>query len=345
MPPVFGRYLPDPHPYDAALAQMRAAGEGEAAVAVNLMHDHRVSPGRESAFDTMVAAPCSADDLKLALVHYQKTRVQTRRLPHYVYDRLNGDNLLNGRVGVPPLVKPDLALVRVLDLNGLRRVFQWGQTEGATKYPGQWGRTFERFPTTGGDDLALMDFLDEKMGGRSVEGFVRAVLDLLDVYGRVEKKPFQPTWATTWAAFRKHAAEGPDRWHQVLGMEKPGPCWLLLLKYTVKDAGTVARPTQLDAGWYASHFPSPPQTPRNEGGHPMDLSTSLPADDNLLPEYVHKQIHHPLSHWTTLAPSFQNYGRTTAPHLPSLSDQRHAHHRRLGGRYGAGVRGWMSSPM
>ena len=346
MPPVFWRYLPDPHPYDDALTAMRAASEGEAAVAVNLMYDHRVSPKREGAFDAMVSKPCTPRDLRLALTHYQKTKVQTRSLPHYVYADLNSNNLLNGRVGVSPAVKPNLPLVRVLDLNGLRRVFQWAQTEGAPKYPKRWGNTFDRFPTGGSDD-DVTDYLDGWMGGRSVERFVGNVLDLLDVYGRIEKNPFQPTWATTWAAFKNYAADGPDRWHEVLGMDKPRPCWLVLLKYTVQEAGTIARPTQLDAGWYESHFPSPPDTPQGEGGHPMDIGTIPATHDRPLPEYVHKQIHHPLTHWTSLVPKYQNYGRTSARALsPLLPDLRHAHYLRLQRQYGsAAVCGWMNSPM
>lgn len=358
MPPVFCRYLPDPHPYDDALNAMRAAGEGEAAVAVNLMYDCRVSPAREAAFDALVSTPPTADSLQVALTHYQLTNVQKRKLPHYVYEALNAGNLLNGRVGVLPAVKSSVQLVRVLDLNGLWKVFQWAQTEGEFKYPGRWGKTFDTFPTSysplaeggGGEDEdkdPLMKYLKWKMEGRSVEDFVVNVLDLLDVFGRGEKNPFQPTWATTWAAFEPYAAEGPDRWHQVLGMDKPGSRWLVLLKYTVQEAGTVARPTQLDAGWYDSHFPSPPDCPRSEGGHPMDLSASPDILDRpLLPEYVHKQIHHLPGHWTSLAPQYKNYGRTTARPLPPLPAQRLAHHERLQRRYGrASVCGWMSSPM
>ena len=78
----------------------------------------------------------------------------------------------------------------------------------------------------------------------------------------------------------------------------------------------------------------------------MDLSASPDVLDHPpLPEYVHKQIHHPPGHWTSLAPKYQNYGRATARPLPPLPVQRLAHHERLQRRYGrATVRGWMSSP-
>lgn len=344
MPPVFWNFHPDPHPYDDALAELRAAGDGEAAVAVNIMYDHRVSDPRADAFDKFVNKPCTAHDLREALIDYHEKKVQRRKLPHYVYAHLNGNNLLNGQAGVPPEINLDRRLVRALDLNGLWPVFVWAQVEGRAKYPKRWGRTFDTFPTTGGRG-PVMDFLDEKMDRTSIEEFVPYVLDLLDVYGRLEKNPFQPTWATTWSAFKKYAAEGPDRWCQVLGMYKPWPCWIVLLKYTVREAGTVARPTQLDAGWYDSHFPSPRVTPKSEGGHPMDLSAA-PAvlDEPPLPEYVHTTTHHTPAHWTSLAP--YNCGRTTAQPLPPLPEQRLAHYERLQRHHNiADVRGWMDDPL
>ncbi|HYH86169.1 MAG TPA: hypothetical protein VEX60_12000 [Pyrinomonadaceae bacterium] len=338
MPPVFGRYIPDPHTYYDALTEMRASTVEEKAVAINLMYDHRVSVERERAFDAFVKHPCTAFGLRKALKDYFEEKVRERKLPHYVYSDVNACNLLNGQPGVRPLIKPETKLIRVLDLNGLKGVFQWAQTE--RKYRGRWGRTFDRFPPDM-NDRAVMDFLDEKMESRSVVDFVGTVLDVLNEH-RLEKKPFQPTWATMWSAFRDYVDEGPDRWHQVLGMDKPSSCWLVLLRYTVREAGTVARPTQLDSGWYQFHFPSPPppNPPLSTGGHPMDLKASA---DRVLPEYVHKQIRHLPEHWTVLAPN--NYGRTTAPPLPALADERKIHHRLLIHHYGPSVRSWMNDPI
>jgi hypothetical protein len=336
MPPVFGRYLPDPHPYDGALMGMWSATVEERAVAINLMYDHRVSEDRERAFDGFVKKPCTASSLRRALKDYFEEKVRWRKLPHYVYNGVNADNLLNGQPGVRPLIKPDSRLIRVLDLNGLRDVFQWAQIE--PKYRGRWGTAFDRFPRGVANDREVMDFLDEKMG-RSVGDFVKIVLDVLDKH-RLEKKPFQPTWATMWVAFKDHLSEGPDRWHQILGMDKPGPRWLVLLRYTVHEAGTVARPTQLDSGWYQFHFPSPPAASLSMGGHPMDLGASATT---LLPEYIHKQIRHPPEHWTALAPN--NFGRTTAPPLPTLSEERKIHHELLVHHYGPSVYSWMNSPI
>lgn len=343
MPPVFGRYFPAPHPYDDALTSMHSKTIEERAVAINLMCDHRVSGERERAFDAFVKHPCTDFGLQRALKAYFEKMVHVRKRPHYVYSGVNANNLLNGQPGVHPLIKPDTRLVRALDLNRLKPVFLWAQIEGEKKYPGRWGRTFDRFPRDIANDDAVMKFLSEKMESRAVEDFIKMVLDVMSIH-RLENNPYQPVWATTWAAFKDYVSDGPDRWHQVLGMDKPKPCWLVLLRYTVREAGTIARPTQLDGGWYQFHFPSPPDAPLSAGGHPMDLRTSPPSN-SLLPEYVHKQIRHPPEHWTALAPKYTNYGRTTTPASPSLDDQRKTHHRLLTHIYGTGVHSWMNNPI
>jgi hypothetical protein len=309
-------------------------------MAINLMCDHRVTMERERVFDSYVRRPCTDFSLRRALKDYYETRVRPRKLPEYVHNDVNGINILNGRARARPIIKPDLRLVRVLDLNGLKHIFQWAQTEGRRKYPTRWGTTFDTFPRDVANDGAVMDFLDRRMGGRTFGDFVATVLDMLNVHSTIEKKPFQPTWATTWAAFEGHVAAGADRWLEVLGVNKRRPCWLILLRYTVREAGTIARPTQLDGGWYQFHFPSPPSAMLSGGGHPMDLRTS-PRATNLFPEYIHKQIHHPPEHWTAIAPDL-NYGRTSALLSSPLSRQRQTHHALLVYTYGSDVLQWMN---
>jgi hypothetical protein len=116
---------------------------------------------------------------------------------------------------------------------------------------------------------------------------------------------------------------------------------VILLSYTVAEAGTLARPTILDADWYAYHFPSPPQAPLAIGGHPTDLRIA-PRANYPLPEYIHKQIPHTLAHWTDVGGKI---GRTSSPDPTSLADQRRAHLELLAKIYGPDVLGWMSSPI
>jgi len=127
----------------------------------------------------------------------------------------------------------------------------------------------------------------------------------------------------------------------VSGVATPPPRWLILLRYTVAEAGTLARPTILDADWYAYHFPSPPQTSLAVGGHPMDLRVT-PRATHLLPEYIHKKIPHKLEHWTDLGGKI---ARTNSPDSTGLVDQRMAHFELLVNTYGQDVLKWMNSPI
>lgn len=342
MPPVFGRSTLNPHPYDYGLDLLMPKSSGDRAMAINIRCDHRVSVERERQFDAFISSPCDDLVLQRAIIEYHNRRVRERKRPDYVYDSLNGLNILNGRSHGRPQIKSSLELVRALDLNGLRYLFSWAQTFGNKKHLGRWGKTFDSFPRNPADDSAVLAFLDSQMRSSSVEKFLKVVLDLLNVSLLAEKRPFQPTWATTWKQFGRYVKEGPERWAELLGVNKPYPCWLVLLKYTVREAGTVARPTQLDGGWYMFHFPSPPSLPVSRGGHPMDLRT-VPLPGGLLPEYIHKQIPHSLSHWKSVGPL--NYGRINVPFSSSLREQRINHHYLLIKRYGGSVVSWMNSPI
>lgn len=360
MPPVFGRNN-KPHPYDKAIAEWLAIPTlGYCAMARNLMHDHRVSEAREKVFDEFAATmarrrgssafagnPPTREELEKAIVDYFEEKVRNRHLPHYVYGAINSNNLIVGNGSVssqgrqssyPP--NRDVKLVRVLDLTGLGSVFQWAKRKNT------WRKLLARFPNCPPSrikphDEAITSWLDEKLergSERQIEGFIASVLKILNEYR--QDQAFQPTWATTWSAFEPNAEQGPDRWLQVLGMAKHSPRWVMLLRYKVREAGTIARPTQLDAGWYAYHYPSPPQAPLAIGGHPMDLGSRRAGQ--LLPEYIHKQIGHKIDHWFD---SGRKIGKTTQPVTANLVDLRRAHHELLVSKYGANVLVWMPDPI
>lgn len=333
MPPVFGRYIPSPHPYDAAIASWLSSPEiADNAMARNFMFDHRVNKEREDAFGKYVNHPCTADGLRRACVDYFYEKVRVRTLPEYVYVRVNGNNILNGHAVIPPKINKDVRLVRALDLNGLKNVFQWARRQR------RWGRLISTFPGPH-DERAVMRWLDENFRIGPVEDFVEIVLDILNSFR--DSYSFQPTWATTLSAFSKYLSEPPDRWVEVLGVSKPQPCWLILLAYTVREAGTISRPTQLDGGWYCYHFPSPPQAALNTGGHPMDLRTA-PSSTVVLPEYIHKQVRHTMDHWMILG---NKYGRTNSALTSTLHNQRTTHYQLLARTYGPTAYTWMNPPI
>jgi hypothetical protein len=123
-----------------------------------------------------------------------------------------------------------------------------------------------------------------------------------------------------------------------MGMPRPsGQRWLVLLCYTVEEAGNLVRPTQLDAGWCAHHFPSPPQAKLRKGGHPMDLHEAEQIHKPLS-EFIHQQIEHKITHWTAAGEMLE---QTSGPTMDRLREQRIMHHRRLIREYKEGVARWM----
>ncbi|MCI0488514.1 MAG: hypothetical protein L0229_18150 [Blastocatellia bacterium] len=342
MPPVFDRDDQNPHPYDDALAIWLNSVESDIrSMARNLMHDHRVSREREKAFDSFFKHPAKADALQHAIDDYFKARVRTSNLPDFVLESLNRNNLLTGTGSLKPIIHKDVELVRTFDLNRLIPVYQWAMDRRNKKK--KWRKCLAKFPIKPTND-EIDKWLDDEIGGGSeehIEEMVATVLDIVNTYSL--KQPFHPTWATTWAAFEPHKKHGPDRWLQVLGVAVPPPKWVILLKYTVAEAGRLVRPTMLDAGWYAYHFPSPRETPLSEGGHPMDIRIQ-PRANRLLPEYIHRQIQHPIRHWIDAGGASGAIGQTKVPDRESLTDQRKSHHELLASVYGTTVYSWMNSP-
>lgn len=359
---VFGRSSSD-HPYETALVDWQRSGdEVKMAMACNVRHDHRVSPDREEKFDEFCRHPRTAKDLQDGIAYYFKEKVRTRDYPHFVYYEINANNLIHGHAklahtqtrslhSTPPhtalshadrssLLHREQKLLRILDINNLRMAYRW-LLDVNNRKP-EWAdcfKTYYSIPRNLKDDeeQAWVDqwleiMLDTNDAGQRVH-FIEVVLDMLNCIRH--EAAFQPTWATTWHAFEPHARNSggepdADRWVQVMGMGKnPAYHWYIALTYTVAEAGTVARPTQLDGGWYEYHFPSPEEAPLELGGHPMELDVRHVAKV-LLPEYIHKQIRHPLKHWDDTG---RLLGRTTASFGSNLINMRRAHQKLLTSTY------------
>lgn len=331
MPPVFGRDTPSPHPYDAAITGWLYDADIEFhAMARNIMCDHRVSETREQDFDNVTGHPRTPNGLQHAIVDYHHEYVQTMRIPRFADWDVNSSNILDYPLPGMHLIDRDRLFVRVLDLSGMYGVYRDGQLSGSP--------AFSTLPKAI-SDAALLDWLDFQLESRPTEHvrwFIGHVLDAMD-HLRLTTA-FQPTWAANWSEFAQYADKGPDRWAQAMGLKKPSvPRWLILLRYRAREAGTISRPTQLDAGWYAHHFPSPPQAPLATGGHPMDLRTS-PGATALLSEYIHEETTHTLAHWDAAG---SLVGRTSGAAGGRLEDQRLMHHRLLNLIYGYNVTRWM----
>lgn len=355
---VFDRDHPGGHPFDEALQHWLStdddndpaidwfaeAGNSPAtglaklrAIAINIICDHRVSEKREESLLGFFKRPRDSLALRKAIVDYKRKKVRDRHLPEFAFREFNELN------HIPPEYwhgrNRDYPLVRVLDLTGLHNVFTWARDNDL-------GRPFDRFPGNP-ESPRFQDQVTNWLRRRiersesEVMSFFDKVFALLD-----EAEPYQPTWATTWQAFSDFADTAPDDWLDQIGVESPNSGrWLIMLKYPIRALGrkSLVRPTQLDAGWYAFHFPTPRQNMSAEGGHPMCLNTdSLP--DGLLPEFVHTSIRHKTDHIVRRSDGFA-IGQTAGTIREPFEELRVTHHGALQRKYGLSeVTDWMDDP-
>ena len=293
MPPVFNRYSDSGrHAFDDALDSLSAsAAQGDQAVAKNLRYDHRVHLDREKRFAVVAGSPVSGPALLKGLRDYLWERVRTPVSPDFLDPALNSENILTDGLPGVAAIHPDHEIARVLDLNGLQTVYN-----ASRDARDELGRlVFDDFPPLPHPNA--LAWLDDKLdrGAAETELFVAATLRVLGDYSL--KHPYHPTWCTSWSDLEPHVAGPPDRWAEIVGVANTWGVarWLLVLRYKVREAGTLCRPTQLDGGDYQWHFPSPPSRPRTDGGAAMDLDLS--ALPTMRGEYIHMQIQHPIDHW------------------------------------------------
>lgn len=332
---LFGR-LHDFHPLESALMNWETSSQTDVlAMAWNIRSDHRVSEAREDAFlRRHFKSPPTGNELRKALDKHRKEIVGQAKLPEYVFAKLNKNNLVAGHHDAKNLIDKDVKLANILDLNGLFTPFQWYRSGRHKRY---FDIDYLAVRKQSNFDLWLSGQLDQQSDS-AIEKFVGLCLEVLGDYRNI-CGPYQPTWVTTWEAFEELKGFDADYWVEKLGVAKWTPHWQIVLKYSVAEAGTLVRPTQIDCGYYAYHFSSPPQAPLSQGGHPMSLRTTRPTT-RLLPEYIHKQINYGLHHWIS---GGSLIGRTQS--CPDdLATLRNCHYDLCKKVYGAGIGRWMPRP-
>jgi hypothetical protein len=337
---VFNRHIVS-HPLEAALDDLeKSTDPRRIAVALNLRHDHRVSIERDETFSSFCGTVTVADELWNSLDSYHKERIMPLHDPDFVSFDLNRDNILVGHYYLErPLLHKDLKIVSVLDLNGLYTLFVWASHNRMRKTA--WLGVFKDFANPN-----FEAWLNGKLSTTLAEqeNFIAVTFDVLNSYRR-EVGPYQPSWVTTWDAFKDRATpDDASGWVKALGVNKADSRWLIVLQYTVAEAGTLARPTQLDGGNYEWHFPSPtPLPPPQDGGHPMELRT--PVSD-LLPEYVHQQLReYHIRHWQAAG---RLIGKSNEPwcNASDIGRLREDHHNLLCSYYGKSeLIAWMPKVM
>lgn len=331
---------------------MSSSDRDSAAMAWNLLSDHRISEQRFDSFQRAAdEAPPIIDDATLsdALGHYWSNEINERRSPatdapesdwpEFLRETINGRNHHGGSFAdetLAPMPHGNVRLVRVINLCKMGAVFDRARGLGNSAFSDC--PPFTRHPRFAMD---LLQWLDRQLSGienasEAVlrdQPFLKALLTWMNEDRG--KNPYQPAWATYWGSFALGDTDSPERWEERLGVRSAftQPRWLLLLRYTVREARLLVRPTQLDAGWYPPHFPPPPEAGL---AHPVDLGTSPPHVE-LLPEFIHEQIDHHPHHIVSCA-------RAEPPQGDEFVARRHRHLAWLCDRY-TPASGWPAHPL
>jgi hypothetical protein len=125
---------------------------------------------------------------------------------------------------------------------------------------------------------------------------------------------------------------------QAVGVVRDTQVWVAVVQYPVATTYRdiqLFRPTQLEAGSYPYHFPSPPQAELAKGGFTMFLNQPAPEKRYIQPalvsEYVHAQVDFTIKNWRSAGGLVDV---TKRPVAGALQDQRRRHWELLGTRYG-----------
>ena len=320
--PLFCRSAED---VDPALEALRGGETYDSALARNFMCDHRVPPQRERHLRAFFGERLDRQTFEEAVKAYKDSRVRRTHTPDFIDDSLNGPNILSGKLLGEHDISRDYELGRVLRLN-MPGVYRSAKSVFAS---------VER-----GSDAHIDQWLTDQLKNGNVTSFIEVLLKELWRQQR-DVEPFEPCWATSWSSLEAVADLGPERWAASVGTPVFEGQWLILLRYRVRETGTLVRPTQLDAGWDCRHFPSPPTTPLTLGGHPMDLGdrSCRPA---LVPEFIHQQIPHKIEHWEDAGSRIAQVRANTGD---EFSYQRWRHFALLKNRDGNAVLDWMPEPL
>jgi hypothetical protein len=268
-------------------------------MAQNLAADWRVSPEREKSFldlDFMDGEPATIQEW---LATYFVKLVREASVPHFLLEH----NRPNRR----PEILPETEMVQIFRVS--------------TLLPEVIGRVVERMSVTPPHLLEIRDIAPNKEASEWVIAVLQALFppplgieDNINGLGAAdnamrhefieelwtlldEASPnYHPNWVALWDEFKGYRNEPADVWLAMMG--KPSPkraCLCLVLRYQAGEVSPSLRPTILDVGWYAPHFPSPPTAcgwkstfgNRPSGGHPVNFDrTARP----LLQEFIHRNV-------------------------------------------------------
>jgi len=260
------------------------AAANSRAIAWNCLAEHRISRERFGSFLALLTSggAVSGAALQDAFRVYQKSKVRAPSAPSSKPAYELPENA-NNRVALPAAAE----LCTVIDLTRIGFVYSEAK---------EWViKEFARFDRS--NTRAINDFLSDSLGDlANRDAFLEAVFNAMARYRKETAKQIHPTSAAGWESIAPDLERSaPKRWVEAVGVAKEDPAWVAVVRYPAPPV--VFRPTLLDAGWYAHHFPSPPQAETNLGGITMDLRNDVSPPGALVSEYIHRQIDFTFRHW------------------------------------------------
>jgi len=289
-------------------------------VAENLRLDNRIGQTRKRFFDSWAGSPRTGRALRDALVDYQRQRVAGTREPDFLDPSLNGHNFAAGAGSVSAPLPAERQLCTVMSLNAKLRVLARARLTS-----GIFPDLTPEIVSAPSDD-ALSKWVDRQIRYANSENRLDELIVLIlgSLNQNRKNRPHHPIWATSWSRMKPLLSLGPERWTEAVGVARAtAGQYLMVLKYSVPEAGTLVRPTQLDAGYNAAHYPSPLVVPCSAGGLALDLCRQ--SVSSFAPEWIHQEIDWQLEHWTSAKRLLVKTERNVPADLPRTRPR----HRRL----------------
>ena len=352
---LFSRPVPPDSPAFEELAEAvhklaKSQNESHRAVAINLIHEHRVSEERARLFVEFLktrpgVSRIDEANLIAGLAEYRRTVVAKKPTESF------GEHPKSSLNYIDPASLPDLLHV----CNVTRKLTQ------ITKDSCNHKSVSDALGSMGLPTQEMKpDEVDIKLRYRMRDTsrrfiFVEQLLHLFDLYRKANA--WNPIWAASWDHFNSTSIQGiPSSWLEAVGVPcDSGPSWLMLFRYSYPSKPSdpsnprpsdppnrremLYRPTQLEAGIFPYHFPSPDCAKLKDGGHTMHLIENGPVEPLLVSEYVHEEIEFTSDHWFAAEALFE---RALVNSYQSLMSYRRRHHSLLGVAYGEKkVKKWM----
>ncbi len=302
MPVAFGRPAPPAFRGLAAhideILRIKPGDTQLRALAWNLQNDHRISKARAKTFVALWEREFKTNP-KPSLSNALKQMLETQIRVDPAATFLHGSNSNN--------------FVR----NSIRKSRKSGPAAGPFATVLSVGAV-ARFASDAGvlrsDEAALFsmprlnpqpDFYPNGIVKAGRENFVR----LLAVRDRcIEKRgnpprsaaPKNPCWAAVWDDFAQSiGTAAPASWKHSVGLpvRESGEC-LILFRYQVPPTIQLVRPTQLDAGNFSLHYPSPKKWPPQRGGCCVQAGPCGSGSESVfVREFIHEEFSLGLDQW------------------------------------------------